>query len=99
MVSALMVLTFIVGTEIRHPNKYQRVMTVGEVTGGWHEDREGHIEQAGRGEPGLSIFFFFFLPHLKHMEVPGPGIESEPWLCYPSCQLPSDSTYVSPQAK
>lgn len=28
-------------------------------------------------------FFFLFWPHLQHMEVPGPGIESEPqlWPC------------------
>ena len=29
----------------------------------------------------LSFFFFpFFWPHLQHMEIPGPGIKSEPQL-------------------
>ena len=28
----------------------------------------------------LVLFLFFLWPHLWHMEVPGPGIESEPQL-------------------
>ena len=28
-------------------------------------------------KPGVSFFFSFLQPHMQHMEVPGPGVESE----------------------
>ena len=41
--------------------------------------RFGIIRTWGRTVPTF-FFFFFFGPRLWHMEVPGPGIESEPQL-------------------
>ena len=41
----------------------------------------------------VCIFFFLFWPHWQHMEVPGPGIESEPQLQpapqLQQCQVPN----------
>ena len=45
---------------------------------------------AGRGLNNCFLSFFFFPPHLKHMDIPGPGVELE-------LQLPAYTTTTAMQ--
>lgn len=57
----------------------------------WIEFRGGRGESEKGKKKTASLlfgfFFFLFRLHPRHMETPGPGIESEPWTSRPKPQV------------